>query len=179
MFCIICGSEPKQGGEDSGNYWQLDCNHYHCGECLAVNFNMAIKSKPFSPARCCSLHPIIDTEVFRDGIDPAELKKHLDTYIARIDEYNCKDKLYCHVETCSAFIPMAQRTHRVGTCPKCARRTCKKCRAKSHWSACSAEQLKALEGDKQLLALAKNKNWKQCPNCQTFVEKVDGCPHML
>jgi hypothetical protein len=102
----------------------------------------------------------------------------METYIAKLDEYNCKDKLYCHVKSCSAYIPMVRRSHRIGTCPKCACKTCKKCKAQSHWGPCSAEKLKELEGDKQLLALAERRNWKQCPDCSTMVERMEGCPHM-
>ncbi|OIW28831.1 hypothetical protein CONLIGDRAFT_393268 [Coniochaeta ligniaria NRRL 30616] len=178
VHCIICQC-PCIPGSDSGKLYKLlGCNHQHCGRCLTFNFNMAIRAKPFAPARCCSLTPSIDPETLKAGVEPAEVKKHMETYIAKLDEHNCKDKLFCHVKTCSAHIPMSRRSHRVGTCPNCACKTCKKCKSKSHWGACSAEKLKDLEGDKQLLALAQSRNWKQCPDCSAVVERMDGCPHM-
>jgi E3 ubiquitin-protein ligase RNF144 len=178
FHCVIChsASVPKPDGVE---FYLLPCSHYQCNRCLGFAFNMAVRMRPFQPARCCSKTPSIDPEILRAGVDAAEIDKHMDTYLAQLDEHNCRDKLYCHVQTCSAFIPVEKRSHRVGTCPKCAARTCKKCRAKSHWGVCSAEQLEALRGDEQLLALAGRKNWKQCPDCSVMVERAGGCPHMM
>jgi hypothetical protein len=109
---------------------------------------------------------------------PVDVVTHMETYLAKIEEFECTDKLYCHVKTCSAFIPVDNRAQRVGTCPKCALKTCKRCKARSHFGRCSAETLNDLNGDKQLLELAESKQWKQCPSCSTMVERIQGCPHM-
>lgn len=177
IHCIICHCSGSSR-PDSAKLYKLPCNHHHCGHCLGFNFNMAIRSRPFLPAKCCGVTPVIDVETLKAGVDLAEVNKHMDTYIAKLEEFNCTDKLYCHVKTCSTHIPMDRRSHRVGTCPRCGFKTCKKCKASSHFGVCSPARLKDLEGDKQLLALAEKRNWKQCPNCSAMVERVEGCPHM-
>lgn len=176
ISCAICQSEVSE--KDGTWFSKLPCDHYHCRRCLGFAFNMAVRSRPFQPAACCAKTPSIDPAILRTGVDAAEVEQHMDTYLAHLDEYECRDKLYCHVRTCSAFIPVAKRSHRVGTCPKCAYKTCKKCKARSHWGACAAETLQELKGDQQLLTLADRKNWRQCPDCSTMVERADGCPHM-
>jgi len=175
IFCIICDAQPDQG---NSKLYKLSCNHYHCARCLNFNFNMCVRGRPFAPARCCPKTPIIDPELLREAVDAPDIEKHMDAYLAHLDEHSCKVKLYCHAKTCSAFIPADKRSNRVGTCPKCGLRTCKKCKAKSHWGPCSAERLKDLKGDEQLLALAGKKNWRQCPDCSMMVERLAGCSHM-
>lgn len=175
-MCVICNSSASS--EDGVRFTKLPCGHHHCARCLGFAFNMAVRGRPFRPARCCPKTPSIDPGVLRAGVDATEVEQHMDAYLAHLDEHDCRDKLFCHAPTCSAFIPVAARSPRVGTCPKCGRKTCKRCRARSHWGACRAEALKALKGDEQLLDLAGRKNWKRCPDCGVMVERANGCPHM-
>jgi hypothetical protein len=178
VFCIGCYTTPKPSDPNAPQLFKLDCGHHHCSRCLTLNFAARVKSKPFRPARCCpAAHPI-DPEILKAGADSIVVEDFMDRYLALFDEYTCKDKLYCHVKACSTFIPTDQRTQRTGSCPKCHLRTCKRCKARSHFSACAAGALEQAKGDTQLLALASQQNWKQCPKCSIVVERVAGCWHM-
>ena len=175
VACNCCGTGvvPTQEGF---KLFTVPCGHQWCSGCLTNAFNQAVKSKPFRPSHCCFE---IVTDILRIGVKPTVFESHNAAYLDLLEEHDCTDKLYCHDPACSAFIPESKRSERVGTCPSCQGKTCKKCKAKSHWGTCSTEKLKEVEGGEQLLALAETKDWKRCPQCFAMIERNGGCPHMM
>ncbi|KAI1183974.1 hypothetical protein F5B17DRAFT_443013 [Nemania serpens] len=169
--CVICGEEyPRQ------ELYDILCGHWHCKECLKSNALTALNSShPFTPAKCCF---VIAKELLHElgALTGEELKR----YTAKMEELtNPRGSLYCWGEDCGTFIPSSSRTRRVGECVQCGRKTCKSCRAKSHFGACDAAKMKAAkETEESIHQLAEVKGWKRCPNCSNFVQKNGGCNHM-
>ncbi|KAL0540477.1 hypothetical protein IC582_020483 [Cucumis melo] len=61
---------------------------------------------------------------------------------------------------------------------------CAKCNVKWHAEVeCEEFQKLCLEenGRDDLLAmkLAEQQNWKRCPHCRIYVEKIEGCPYVI
>ncbi|TRX98865.1 hypothetical protein FHL15_000207 [Xylaria flabelliformis] len=166
--CAICDEEYP-----INELRVLFCNHWHCRSCLRGNVRVALSSRPFAPAKCCS---VIPAELLRQfgGLTTNEIEQ----YKVKMEELtNPRSKLYCW--GCAAYIPNAQRTKRVGDCSVCGKRTCKACRAKSHFGACDKTKTQA-DGavEDGVYLLAELKGWKRCPNCLNLIQKNGGCNHM-
>jgi E3 ubiquitin-protein ligase RNF144 len=52
-------------------------------------------------------------------------------------------------------------------CPKCRVKFCKECELPEHRGPCDANFQKMFKG------------WKRCPKCHVFIEKTEGCNHMV
>ncbi|KAL5794021.1 hypothetical protein ACOSP7_002615 [Xanthoceras sorbifolium] len=69
--------------------------------------------------------------------------------------------------------------------PYCNRQFCVQCKAPWHAGIKCEEYFQNLNkderkhGDITLMKLAKNRNWKRCPNCRYFVDKKDGCMYII
>ncbi|KAI1081780.1 hypothetical protein F5B20DRAFT_57378 [Whalleya microplaca] len=169
--CLICGDSFTT----AGGIYQLGCRHMHCTACVKNNAKSSLESMPFAPAKCCQVIPketLKHLKVFTDD----EFKR----YVIKLEELvTPHKKLYCWGEDCGAFIPMANNKKRVGQCDQCARRTCKKCGLKSHFGPCDQSKIQdTLQGEEQVLKLAKLQGWKRCVNCLNLVQKDGGCNHM-
>lgn len=110
-------------------------------------------------------------------------KVDLAFYKLKLEEFETlpKDKLYCYRRACGSFIPMSCRTGTRGTCPRCHRVTCKRCRKGWHTheskiGKCDAykDRMEVVKNDRKLMILAKKKGWKRCPSCRMYVDKVRG-----
>ncbi|KAI0866383.1 hypothetical protein F4860DRAFT_508777 [Xylaria cubensis] len=147
----------------------LSCNHWHCRSCLRGNVRVALLSNPFVPAKCCTVIPAGLLRQF-SGLTTNEIEQ----YKVKMEELtNPRGKLYCW--GCAAYIPNAQRTKRVGDCSVCGKRTCKVCRAKSHFGACDKTKTQADgEAEDGVYLLAELKGWKRCPNCLNLIQKSGG-----
>ncbi|GAW20178.1 hypothetical protein ANO14919_096750 [Xylariales sp. No.14919] len=106
--------------------------------------------------------------------------QELAQYEIKIQELtNPSGNLYCHSADCGAFIPTTNRKRRVGECVMCSKKTCKACKAKSHFGPCDKAKLEASKrAEDQVYLLAEQKGWKRCPNCLALVQKEGGCNHM-
>jgi hypothetical protein len=169
--CIICGVAPGPT-----RLIQLECSHNHCRPCLARNFEVSLNTNPFRPARCCST---IKTNIIRSATlpDPSAFQR----YREQLTEYETAEKLYCHVKTCQAFIPMLLRVGLAGRCRRCHAKTCRNCSRKSHLGACRNGQPRAarvIDPETRLMELARLQGWKRCPMCKAMVMKNGGCNHI-
>ncbi|KAI1165100.1 hypothetical protein F5B18DRAFT_214363 [Nemania serpens] len=171
LTCVICGEDyPRQ------DVYNVFCSHWHCRGCLKYNALVALKSShPFIPAKCCR---VIPKELLHQL--GALTDNELAQYTAKMEELtNPRVSLYCWGEDCGAFIPSSNRTRRVGQCVQCGRRTCKACRAKSHFGPCDGAKIQAMnEVEESVHHLAELKGWKRCPNCCSMVQKHGGCNHV-
>lgn len=117
-----------------------------------------------------------DQEVFLN-------RKDLAVYKLKLEEFDTlpKDKIYCYRRACGSFIPMSCRTRTKGTCPRCHRVTCKRCRKGWHTherrdGKCDVrkDKMEGVKNDRKLMVLARRRGWKRCPDCRIYVEKVKG-----
>ncbi|KAL3566480.1 hypothetical protein D5086_031895 [Populus alba] len=88
-------------------------------------------------------------------------------------------KFYCPFKDCSAMlIDDGEEVVRESECPNCWRMFCAHCKVPWH-SQISCEEYKMLHKDERerddilLMNLAKNNNWRRCPKCRIFVEKIE------
>ncbi|KAJ4842243.1 hypothetical protein Tsubulata_046559 [Turnera subulata] len=174
--CEICTEQVSL--YDSFNV--KGCSHFYCVECI-IRY---IKSKLEENLTCipcpisgCEgvLEPeycryILPNDVF-DGWGEALCESAID--VSR--------KFYCPYRDCSALLINEEPEGAAdGICPFCNRVFCIKCKVAWHTEIDCAkfQRLEKTGVDSMLEDLASRKNWRRCPNCKFYVERIDGCLHM-
>lgn len=143
------------------------CSHEYCGDCLGAIFTGAIGDEAYYPPRCC--RQTIPLEKVRMFL-PADIAQD---FQAKVPELETKDRTYCHVPNCSAWISPDHIVNGTGTCPSCGAGTCVTCKAETHQGDCPAD-----EGTQQLLEVARGQRWQRCYQCRRVIELNTGCYHI-
>ncbi|KAH9889184.1 hypothetical protein F4778DRAFT_754329 [Xylariomycetidae sp. FL2044] len=174
--CSIC-YEPAE------NPLVLKCGHTYCTDCFrnlcknpSTDTDLSITCEG-AEGKCKKAIPLeeIQHHVDRESMEQL-LKSSFDTYISR------RPNLfhYCPTPECDYLYRPARdsATFPWHMCPKCLKHICKSCRVDHGLQICADYQATV-----QASAFAEYKqqnstNTKDCPKCETTVEKIDGCNHM-
>ena len=185
QFCACCLDECP-----NWDVTQLSCSHFWCRDCAQRLFQASLDS-PDDPAlfppRCCDPVPLSACRFF---LAPATIKAFTQRTEAlaalRGEEEKStppQERVYCHRPACSAFVPHsryrsdpADGEETVAPCPRpgCGASTCVRCKKEAHGALDCPED----PAFKQLLEVANERGWKQCPKCRRMVEKDSGCNRM-
>jgi hypothetical protein len=145
-----------------------------CISCLESRFvETATSGGEFEPVQCCA-----DIQLFRilDRLSPDVA----DRYRARYKEYITRDKRWCPVPTCSAFIDMDNKVEvyydvdsrdhvEALQCQNCSANICKQgCWEIAHSGPCT------MAGNGEEAAMLARLEIKQCPSCRRAVDKSRG-----
>ncbi|KAG5915887.1 hypothetical protein E4U61_004171 [Claviceps capensis] len=160
--CVACTSEVA-----STDSVRCPCSHDYCRDCITSLFSAATNDESLFPPRCCK-EPIP-----LDLYKPFLSTTLLGTYEAKKLEYGTLDKTYCHVRTCSTFVPPAFVKDDVATCVKCQSKTCTMCKGETHTDDCPADTLTA-----DFLQIATENGWQRCYSCRRMVDLNTGCNHI-
>ena len=161
------------------------CGHRYCQPCFQNHVQNDLESKNL-PYRCAH-------ENCRKIVTPAAMNQALGstaqaavTYSAlmvRQDLEQDPSVWFCPRATCSqpmVSLPQAENPNR---CPYCQLEVCVRCKIQHHKDL-SYSEYRALPKDQKnprdlaIHALAKNGNWKRCPQCRLFGQKTSGCNHI-
>ncbi|KAG8627416.1 hypothetical protein KVT40_004899 [Elsinoe batatas] len=159
--CVSCSDEYS-----TNELAHLACDHDYCGECLSTMFRNAMKDEAAFPPRCCQ--PI--TLEHAMGVLPFAVYQQ---YSAKLPELETKDKTYCHVQACAAWIAPRFIVNAIGRCSTCSAQTCVICKGERHEGDCPAD-----EATQAVLEMAAGQNWRRCGRCRTMVELNTGCNHI-
>lgn len=89
------------------------CSHEYCRGCIAELFRASLSDESLFPPRCCRQPiPLGLNQVF---LSP----KLVGEYRAKSLEYETPNRTYCHVATCSTFVPPPFIHDGVATCVRC------------------------------------------------------------
>ena len=91
--CTACSNDVDLRGS-----CKLRCGHFYCGVCLDSLFSIAMREETADLPRCCGL--AIPVESVRRHLS----KRLVRDYQNKQLELSTRDRTYCHVPTCSAFI---------------------------------------------------------------------------
>ncbi|KAL4779388.1 hypothetical protein BJX76DRAFT_351848 [Aspergillus varians] len=141
------------------------CSHLYCKDCMIHLVKDALADQSLFPPRCC-----------RMPIPPSSLRRHLGAELFRsFEEKEIEDndpyRTYCSNSQCARYIRPPQVDGYVGTCHSCQTKTCTLCKRPIHESLC-------LNEDDEVMKLAKESGWQQCPQCRYLVELNTGCNHI-
>nr|XP_043639411.1 E3 ubiquitin-protein ligase RNF144B-like [Erigeron canadensis] len=176
VTCGICFEEQDY----SQMFKNSTCSHSFCKDCTSKHATTKIYERN-NAVTCPGLN-------CKSTLDNDKLKLILpkETLI-KWDDFQCESsipewqKLYCPFGDCSVLL--INDDYRISKidCPVCKRSMCAVCRVPWH-SEFSCWEFGTLrmtgEEDDMAVALAEKKKWKQCPNCNFFVEKAEGCVHI-
>lgn len=141
------------------------CDDTFCRTCVVTMFTRSLDDESLFPPRCHG-QPI-PAEEHRDFIG-AELVQR---FLAKQMEHDNPN--YCHDPQCAAFIPPNHVRNDVGSCERCDKKTCTICNKVAHEGECPEDP--AMQ---ELMSLAKDKKWQQCPSCHRLIELESGCYHI-
>lgn len=161
--CIACYDQTPPS-----NSITCPCSHTFCKECLVQLVKSLKGDESLYPLRCCKENHIPISE--NSWLFDAEFIRE---YEMKMMEYGTKDRTYCHVPTCSAFIPPREDKVHVLSCNRCSSKTCRLCKEKSHRGRCRRDAQ-----NEEVMEMMKENNWQQCRECRRVVERESGCLHM-
>ncbi|CAJ2663281.1 unnamed protein product [Trifolium pratense] len=179
-YCAIC-MEAKHVQEMFKN---RKCTHSFCKDCVAsylvvkIQENIAKIKCPqpkckviLEPQHCISIIP-------KDMFERWENATIENLVLG-------SQKFYCPFKDCSAMLVNdGKKVVTASECPICHRLFCAQCKVSWH-AGVNCKEFRSLEvgergaEDLMVMELAKNNNWKRCPNCSFYVERNKGCNRIL
>lgn len=159
------------------------CNHSYCTECTAKYVASQLRNNVtrircpvpkcpgfLKPEYCRRILPLKVFERWGNALCEAVILE--------------SEKLYCPFKDCSALlVDDGFEDIKESECPHCHRLFCARCQVPWHSGITCEEFQKLNKNDRgrediMLVKLAKQKEWQQCPKCNFYVEKTEGCNHM-
>lgn len=176
-ICQICLTAIRES-----DLFPLDsCGHLFHPPCIQQHLELCISESKFPlqcPYRSCS-----------QEVSILDLKERLSQeMVAKFEEFSFKHfvglnkkELFCCPSTdCKYVFQFACEEE--FTCPVCGKHYCLKCQVEFHEGMTCEQYRKVnspLSEDSQFLLMAQGSRFKQCPNCKFWVEKAQGCDHMV
>ena len=172
--CCICQ------GEFSDEVY-LFCNHGFCRDCVTGWISSQISRKELATCPIPDCKQEIESSIVELLIGKEQYQKYdqnrLDTLLAR--EFVM---FYCPGKGCNGIVSVQDGSVLNVQCPECRKAYCFRCKVEWHSGTnCEKYQQWAQENkqaDALTFKLLNQINAKQCPQCQTWIEKNQGCDHI-
>ncbi|MCQ2821419.1 MAG: E3 ubiquitin protein ligase [archaeon] len=180
--CLICYDDLN-----TSNKVGLKCGHFFCLSCYKDYLKAKIKEDPLTvlstncPQSKCSL--IIPSSFFVKVLSDPEDKDILNVFqkykLKNFTDSNADIK-WCPNEKCGQCVRLPGHGMKDITC-LCGTVFCFKCLKETH-KPCDCEMMETWE--KKYSANSEDFKWltentKQCPKCGNFIQKNQGCNHMI
>lgn len=180
-FCEIC-AERK---ENDQMFKTESCVHSFCNDCISrhvatkVQDNIRVVTCPGLSCRA-----VLELDTCR----PVLTRGVIDLWEEALCEevISASQRFYCPFKDCSALLvdDNEGETIRESECPFCHRLFCAQCSVPWH-PGVDCDEYQRLNEDERgredlmVRELAKDKKWGRCPKCKFYVERTEGCPHMV
>ena len=188
---VICNICFEQYDENNIFNPELECKHHIHGVCFLKYIEAELNSNNF-PIRC----PIclnqnrheINYKIILDCLllgNKDKLAVKLETKSLNYLAENNQDAVsYCPTAGCK-YMCFYDKDEYHSNCPLCKKSYCLKCKTEWHKGlTCREYQDQRInkiseENDIKFEEYVKGNNFKQCPNCKRWVEKISGCDHIV
>jgi hypothetical protein len=152
--------------------FNFSCGHQQCSGCVKTWLLSGIRDTSMLPPKCCGID--VDLSIVSLVLN----KLQADELFKRCGEIKCTKKMHCAYPDCGAFIniePLLKLESLPSDvlCPSCSRRSCTKCKSRSHFGAACNTNDNSTERS-MLQALANDSGWKACPQCSVYIELIHG-----
>ncbi|GLU14140.1 hypothetical protein SLE2022_307280 [Rubroshorea leprosula] len=180
-FCEIC-VEKKE------NHQMIrigSCFHSFCSDCIGRQVRRRIEVGR-TTITCLgeNCKAVLELEDFRPLLAKEVISLWEDALCREMIPHS--ERIFCPFEDCSAMfvIDNERGDIRQSECQFCHRLFCAKCGVPWHYGMRCEEYGKLDEDEKNkddlmMRKLAEEQKWIRCPRCKFFVERIDGCPHMI
>ena len=167
---------------------ELECKHHIHGECFLKYIENELNSNHF-PIRCpiclnqnrheINYKIILDCLLLgnKDKLAVKLENKSLN-YLA---ENNPDAVSYCPTAGCKYMCFYDKDEYHLN-CPLCKKSYCLKCKTEWHRGlTCGEYQMHRINNENEIKfeEYVKGNNFKQCPNCKRWAEKISGCDHIV
>ncbi|XP_048319827.1 E3 ubiquitin-protein ligase RSL1-like [Ziziphus jujuba] len=178
-LCLIC-MDVKSSVEMFRN---ITCSHPFCNNCLGKYITTKIQQN-ISKVECPDLkcESVLEPHLCR-SIVPKEVFDRWEDALCEALFLDAQ-KFYCPFKDCSVLLVNdGEEAVTMSECPNCHRLFCAQCKVAWHdGMKCNKFQKIVKEGrgreDMMAMLLAKKKQWRRCPSCKMYVEKISGCIHI-
>ncbi|KAJ8755359.1 hypothetical protein K2173_019157 [Erythroxylum novogranatense] len=179
LFCEICAERKEKDQMFRTN----NCDHSFCSDCITKHVATKIEETVLT-VRCLEFNcdGVLEIDTCR-GVLPKEV---VDSWEKALCEEAIREwaKVYCPFRDCSAMLIVDDdEVIRESECPYCHRLFCVQCNVPWH-AGLECEAVQRLNtGDREgedlmVVQLARKRKWSRCPNCDFYVERTEGCPHI-
>ncbi|XVF35204.1 hypothetical protein REPUB_Repub18cG0125300 [Reevesia pubescens] len=155
------------------------CPHFYCIECITKYIESKLDDNVTQiPCPVTNCQGLLEPDFCRD-IHPRDLFNMWGKALCEFAFLG--SEFYCPSKDCSALlINDGENVIKNLPCPFCKRVFCVQCKVAWHSGVDCAkfQKLKVLGTDAMLVDLAKRKKWRQCPKCNYYMEKSDGCYYL-
>eukprot|EP01097_Dermamoeba_algensis_P003854 TRINITY_DN2611_c0_g1_i4.p1 TRINITY_DN2611_c0_g1~~TRINITY_DN2611_c0_g1_i4.p1 ORF type:complete len:459 (-),score=77.23 TRINITY_DN2611_c0_g1_i4:105-1481(-) len=175
ISCGVCFENIQASSADI-----LPCNHFFCQSCWVDYLSLKIKDGE-SVGLTCMGHKcptIVDEELVKKYVDKSSYERYLN-FIAKAFLDTNPNVRWCPSEKCGNCLWSEFRNERVAQCT-CGLKFCFICNSEAHIPA-TCDQMKKWKVKAKDDSETKNwlaANTKDCPKCNTAIEKNGGCQHM-
>jgi len=173
-YCCLCFEKFDQSALIS--VCKTSPQDLWCGGCIERAFQRAVEDRECMPAKC---HSIIQLQYAAPFISEETAANYKD----RFDLWSTKNRVYCPVPSCSAFIKprlidaaQDKKSESYGKleCPECHIPLCVKCQEVDH----PDQECPSGEIDPEIMEALTRWGYKRCPKCGEAVRRMYGCRHM-
>lgn len=172
--CQLCLSKNE-------DYHNLGCKDNFCISCIYLLLENYITTSYVFPEEilCPLCLSTIPDELIRKLSSESLYDKMLEIReklrIQKLVSYN--KAFYCPVPICEGYGHLLL-DEKITACIKCKFSVCTSCKRAVH-PCITCEEAACASEDSEFEEFLRSANWKKCPNCGAFVEKVDGCHFVL
>ena len=175
--CQICLSPISES-----DLLPLDsCGHLFHPPCIREHIELSITSSHFPvtcPYRGCSSEvSILD---IKERLSEDMIEKFEEFSFKHFVGLNKSSLFCCPTPDCKYVFQYACEEQ--FQCPVCSKHYCLRCQVEYH-EGMTCEQYRKVNAhsqeDDMFLLMAQGSRFKQCPNCKFWVEKTEGCDHMV
>lgn len=170
--CVICLESKTET-----NFVKLECGHTFCKECLNRALEVCFREKNTNELKCPDVNcknNYTERDV-RNITDNAREKLELFSTIKAKEWLTTEQGIkHCPTANCPySFINEDNNNVRT-TCPSCNKTYCSNCLV-NHDQEISCENARKAKENDETFEKWKNENTKNCPQCQTVIQRDGGC----